>query len=167
MERHELVERKVFIHIALGGHILVIAAADARGGVVERVRVGQRRETVGVANRMAEALLSERFPVILLRCKALHAEHRPLTAQADGEGPEGVLAARGIERGVDPRATPGGELGLQDVLHPELASEEVGHRSIEMPVIHAQQHIPLLALTDRLHPPILLKQRDIYTLRLT
>ena len=111
--------------------------------------------------------MEERLAVAHLGREALHAEHNLLMAQACGEGAEGVMTAGRIQRGVEPRSAPGGELGLQDVLHSQLATIEIGHRTIQMSMALTQHHVPPLAITDGLHPPILLKQRNVKPLCLT
>ena len=62
---------------------------------------------------------------------------------------------------VEPRTAELGELWLQDVAQTEFIADEVGESAVDEAVgLLGQQHVPLLAVTDGIHPPILLKQRD-------
>ena len=49
MEGDKFVERKMFVHNTQSRHIFVVAAANARRSMIERLGIGQRREAIGVA----------------------------------------------------------------------------------------------------------------------
>ena len=66
-----------------------------------------------------------------------------------------------VAAGTEPGTVVLGELGLQHIVHAAAGAEQVGHGSGDAAVGGmGKGNVPLFAMADGFHPPILQKQRN-------